>query len=99
MEPEYDLSQVIQLTHNKTKHIIARDRFSVTGFVLTKENGDKCIVDMSAVRWMSRDEFFTMMHPVPNANVTGAEPVCEASSREAATSTVVLEGGATGGND
>jgi hypothetical protein len=63
MKTEYDLSQVIPLTHSKTKHIIARDSFSVTGFVLTKETGEKCIVDMSAVRWMSRDEFFKMMHP------------------------------------
>lgn len=63
MEREYDLGQVIHLTHQKTKHIIERDGFAVTGFVLTNEAGEKCIVDMSAVRWMARDEFFKMMHP------------------------------------
>ena len=59
----YDFSEVIPLTHSKAKHIIARDGYSVTGFVLTKDSGEKCIVDMSAVRWLARDEFFKMMHP------------------------------------
>lgn len=63
METEYDLSEVIALTHRKTKDIINRDGFAVTGFVMTKENGEKCVVDMSAVRWMSSGEFFKMMHP------------------------------------
>jgi hypothetical protein len=65
---EYDMSKVMPLTHSKAKHIITRDGFSVTGFVLTKETGKKCLVDMSAVRWMSCDEFFKMMHPESEAN-------------------------------
>lgn len=48
---QYDMSKVTGLTHNKTAHIIARDGFAMTGFVLTHEDGRKCIVDMSAVRW------------------------------------------------
>ena len=63
MDKTYDLNGVTDLTHQKTKHIIQRDRFFVSGFVLTREDGKKCIVDMSAVRWMDCDEFFKMMHP------------------------------------
>lgn len=66
MENEYDLSRVIRLTHQKTKHIIERDGFAVTGFVLTHEDGRKCLVDMSAVRWFHDKDglaFFRMMHP------------------------------------
>jgi len=63
MSKDYDLSDVIQLTHRKTKDIIARDNYAITGFVLTNDYGDKCIVDMSAVRWLSDKEFFKMMHP------------------------------------
>ena len=63
---QYDMSNVIGLTHNKTAHIIARDGFAMTGFVLTHEDGRKCIVDMSAVRWFHDTDgrkFFAMMHP------------------------------------
>lgn len=66
MKNEYNLSQVIRLTHNKTQHIIDRDGFAVTGFVLTHTDGRKCIVDMSAVRWFHDNDglaFFMMMHP------------------------------------
>jgi hypothetical protein len=65
-EMPYDMSKVIGLTHNKVAHIIARDCFAVTGFVLTHEDGSKCIVDMSAVRWFHDADgraFFRMMHP------------------------------------
>lgn len=57
------MSQVTQLTRRKAKQIIEQNGFEVTGFVMTDENGKKCIVDMSAVRWMSRDEFYKIMHP------------------------------------
>jgi len=63
MDKTYDLSGVMDLTHKKTKQIIQRYGFFVSGFVLTREDGSKCVVDMSAVRWMDADEFFKMMHP------------------------------------
>jgi len=53
----------MDLTHKKTKQLIQRDGFFVSGFVLTREDGSKCVVDMSAVRWTDADEFFKMMHP------------------------------------
>lgn len=74
---QYDMSKVIGLTHNKTAHVITRDGFAMTGFVLTHEDGRKCIVDMSAVRWFHDKDgkaFFAMMHPADvtsNSQVTG----------------------------
>ncbi len=62
-EVEYDLSEVIPLTHRKAKGIIKDNGYHVTGFVLSRPDGDKCIVDMSAVRWLTGKEFFEMMHP------------------------------------
>lgn len=60
---EYDLSNVIHLTHNKAKHIIESRGYSVTGFLLTNASGGKCIVDMSAVRWFDDKLVFQrMMH-------------------------------------
>lgn len=64
---EYDFTNVIHLTHNKAQHIIERDGYVVTGFVLTKNKEgreySKCIVDMSAVRWFDDGmTFFRMMH-------------------------------------
>ena len=74
-EAEYDFYGVIPLTHRKTKGIIEDKGYHVTGFVLTREDADKCIVDMSAVRWLTGKEFFEMMHP-PVVSPT-AEPEAE----------------------
>lgn len=52
-----------RLTREKAAHIIARDGFVVSGVVLTKPNGSVCIVDKSAVRWLTGDELFRVMHP------------------------------------
>lgn len=65
----YDFGAVIKLTHQKTTDIIAREGYHVTGFVLTKGSGEKCIIDMSAVRWMDENEFFSMMHPDADDNI------------------------------
>jgi len=62
-EAEYDFYGVIPLTHRKTKGIIKDNGYHVTGFVLSRPDGDKCIVDMSAVRWLTGKEFFEMTHP------------------------------------
>jgi len=62
-EAEYDFYGVIPLTHRKAKGIIKDNGYHVTGFVLSRPDGDKCIVDMSAVRWLTDKEFFEIMHP------------------------------------
>jgi len=85
-EAEYDLSEVIPLTHRKAKGIIKDRGYNVTGFVLTENVAEnKCIVDMSAVRWLTGKEFFEMMHPVvtsPTADPE-AEPVAQVSMTNA----------------
>jgi hypothetical protein len=78
-EAEYDFYGVIPLTHRKAKGIIKDRGYHVTGFVLSRPDGDKCIVDMSAVRWLTGKEFFEMMHP-PVVSPTAekeAEPVTD----------------------
>ena len=54
--------------------------------------------ELLAVQRVRAGTVTTSNGEVRGASVT-AQPACEASSREAATSTVVLEGSATGGND
>jgi hypothetical protein len=79
-EAEYDLSQVIPLTHRKAKGIIKDRGYHVTGFVLSRPDGDKSIVDMSAVRWLTGKEFFEMMHPPvvsPTAEPAARKPMTE----------------------
>jgi len=51
-----------RLTREKAAHICDRDQFVATGYVLTG-NGQKCIVDLSAVRWLDTDTFWNLMHP------------------------------------
>lgn len=74
---QHDVGKVISLTNQKTKHIIERDGFAVTGFVLTHTDGRKCIVDMSAVRWFHDTDgraFFRMMHPENAPNLPSTPP-------------------------
>lgn len=60
---DYNLDKVIHLTHRKAKSIIETNKYAVTGFILTDEQGRKCIVDMSAVRWFDdKKDFHHMMH-------------------------------------
>jgi hypothetical protein len=50
-----------RLTEMKAKNIIDRDGFVVCGYVMDAD--DKiCIVHHSAVRWLSSDEMFRVMH-------------------------------------
>lgn len=70
-----DLSKVDHQTLQKTQSICEKDGFHVTGFTLA--NGahlyaqnpqgamkpQRCIVDMSAVRWASPQELFEFLHP------------------------------------
>lgn len=66
-----------RLTDEKANHIIARDGFKMTGAVLCKPNGERCIVEMSAVRWLSNDEMWAILHPVESFRKV-ADPVRDA---------------------
>ena len=42
-----------RLTARKAADICARDGYQVTGVVLSRKDGSACIVNRSAVRWLS----------------------------------------------
>lgn len=54
-----------KLTASKTHSIESSGgfggKFRITGFVLCNESGDRCIVEKSAVRWLSPDEMWWLM--------------------------------------
>ncbi|AST86256.1 hypothetical protein CIG66_07170 [Ralstonia pseudosolanacearum] len=51
------------LTEEKAAHIVERDGFAVTGYVLALLDGRRCIVEKSAVRWLNKDQMWAVMHP------------------------------------
>jgi len=51
-----------ELTAKKTAELLESKKYVVTGFVITDVNGDIGIVDKSAVRWLDKHDFFSMMH-------------------------------------
>lgn len=61
-----------RLTDEKANHIIARDGFKLTGVVLSKPDGARCIVEMSAVRWLTNDEMWAILHPVQPESIASA---------------------------
>ena len=53
-----------RITELKTKSIIDRDGFRVSGYILN--NGDKmCLSYGQAIRWMSAKELYNVMHCIP----------------------------------
>ncbi|MCA7959463.1 hypothetical protein LGM14_18355 [Burkholderia multivorans] len=53
-----------RLTDEKARHIMQRDGYKLTGVVLATDDGARCIVEMGAVRWLSHNESWSLMHPV-----------------------------------
>lgn len=52
-----------RLTAEKSETVQKRDGYRITGFVLHHpETGERCIVEMSAVRWLSKEESWWLMH-------------------------------------
>lgn len=52
-----------RLTAEKAKSIIERGLYKPCGIVLCSDDGDVCIVDRSAVRWLKAADDWTLMHP------------------------------------
>jgi len=72
----HDLSHINRLTHTKTKGITEQHKYNITGFVLTNDDGKKCISDMAAVRWFENEDFFAMMHSTsPAQPAQRTEPI------------------------
>lgn len=51
------------LTGRKAASICQDRRFKVSGVVLQNKVGERCIVELSAVRWMSKEDMWALMHP------------------------------------
>jgi len=56
-------AQAADLTAHKTAFAMHRDKSIITGFVVTSPNGEVGIIDKSAVRWLSQDEWWNFFHP------------------------------------
>lgn len=60
------------LTAEKSAVVMKRDGYNITGFVLCHPvTGNRCIVEMSACRWLTKDESWWLMHiskELPTAN-------------------------------
>ncbi|AQH05683.1 hypothetical protein A9R05_42455 (plasmid) [Burkholderia sp. KK1] len=52
-----------RLTDMKANSIVSRDGYKWTGVVLRNAEGKRCIVESSAVRWLSNDAAWQLMHP------------------------------------
>lgn len=51
------------MTIEKAEWIMERDKMIVTGFMLTcPKTGEVGIVDKSAVRWLSKEDWWWLMH-------------------------------------
>ena len=74
---------VDRLTARKAADICQRDGYKVTGVVLSLEDGRACIVNRSAVRWLSgsRDLWNLMF---PNHNDSASDPECSELARQCA---------------
>ena len=43
-----------------------RDGYEITGFILCNpKTGQRCLVEMSAVRWLDKDSAWWLMHESP----------------------------------
>jgi len=53
-----------RLTALKATDICNRMNFKITGVVLRNENtNERCLVELSDVRWLHKDEMWKLMHP------------------------------------
>lgn len=67
-----------QLTAHKTEWVMARDKSSITGFVITDKDGRVAIIDKSACRWLTKEELWWLMHdsksPLMTTNAARQRP-------------------------
>lgn len=59
-----------RLTDLKANSIVGNNGYRMTGHILTHDSKGKCLVDLSAVRWLQLDEFWSLMHPEPSGHAT-----------------------------
>lgn len=82
--------QAASLTASKTDSIIQRGcyrgDYRISGFVLCNEQGDRCLVEMSAVRWLDKDEMWWLMHesesPLNKTNDSSVSTAAQSSASD-----------------
>lgn len=50
------------LTARKANDVQSTHGYHYSGYVLTNDNGNVAIVDKGAVRWLSKDQFWNLLH-------------------------------------
>ncbi len=52
-----------RLTIAKATDICDTNEFESTGFIMRNADGKTCLVEKGAVRWISKNDFWDIMHP------------------------------------
>lgn len=60
-------SSANRLTHRKAAELAIQHDMCLSGFVLCDERGNRYIIEMSAVRVLTREEMWKLMHPAEPA--------------------------------
>lgn len=63
MLPENLKLNMDRLTIAKATEICDTKNFEGTGFIMRNRDGDTCLVEKGAVRWLSKETFWDIMHP------------------------------------
>ena len=65
-----------QLTAQKTASVVDSHKFKISGFVLYNEaTNSRCIIEMSAVRWLKNEEMWWLMHTSANLGVPDLDKI------------------------
>lgn len=62
---EHDGMAVCRLTKQKLARIIEKGDYEITGYILRSkgEDGARCLIEDSCVRWTNNETFNRFMHP------------------------------------
>ncbi len=52
-----------RLTESKAAGICESNNYKVKGVVMRHPDGDVCVVELSAVRWLEKNDWWDIMHP------------------------------------
>lgn len=53
-----------KMTRRKVESLTESDNFEISGNVLVRNDGQRAIVEMGAVRWLTNEEMWSLMHPL-----------------------------------
>jgi hypothetical protein len=58
-----------RITEKKVKSLTESGNLEISGKVLTQSDGRRIIVEMGAVRWLTNEEMWSLMHPPQQAMI------------------------------